>query len=99
MEDIPLYGGNARSDINSKAIKKATPPIKEVIYTSAKLFRALIGVDPFMEIHSSIRSSSANGKGANPRTADLEGKTPSHLVSELALYDVEILALLKVANR
>ncbi|WMV22048.1 hypothetical protein MTR67_015433 [Solanum verrucosum] len=38
-------------------------------------------------------------KGANPRIADLEGKTPCHLVSELALNDVEILSLLKVANR
>ncbi|KAG5618814.1 hypothetical protein H5410_018638 [Solanum commersonii] len=38
-------------------------------------------------------------RGANPRIADLEGKTPCHLVSELALNDVEILSLLKVANR
>ncbi|XP_049367591.1 ADP-ribosylation factor GTPase-activating protein AGD3-like [Solanum verrucosum] len=54
--------------------------------------------------HSVMRGRTATSKlllarGANPRIADLEGKTPCHLVSELALNDVEILSLLKVANR
>lgn len=54
--------------------------------------------------HSVMRGRAATSKlllarGANPSIPDLEGKTPAHLFSELGLNDVEILALLKVANR
>ncbi|KAL3835403.1 hypothetical protein ACJIZ3_010139 [Penstemon smallii] len=38
-------------------------------------------------------------RGANPEAADKEGRTPFQLVAESAIDDVELLALIKKANR
>lgn len=38
-------------------------------------------------------------RGANPKAADIEGKTPVQLIEESTLDDVEIIALLKSARR